>query len=541
MLLSLLTVSVNCFAQNINFHQNNGTVWHQDYSEMDSINFSEDESFASFFIGEKVVDFPLAMIDSLSFNMSFSNAKRFPEATDFKNIILTESLPAITNSGEETEEIYSQDKTIVITYNGNSASANTTVDGVELTIDGANVTVKSTKGRIRYRLKGTTHNGSFKMVANDGVTEENKKFVLEFDNANITNLSGPAINIQSGKSVYVTIKAGTTNYLKDGSTYFGPANEDRKGAFFSEGQLIIDGGGTLNITSVGGHGLCSDDYIYLRKTCGTINITSVKDGINTKDHFIQLGGNVNIQADDDGISVSKGFIGMYGGELRINSVDNGISADYSANDTTHIDLLGGYTEVTTTGSKGHAIATSGKLNISNAVIQATVSGDASKAVSANLDIEIANSYLRLKTVGAPLYDETEADYSSAAGIRAKSALLISKSEIGILSIGEGGKGINAIGDITLDNSTVTVVTEGESFTDGTENVRPRAIDCSSLAINGSNSLKIASSHAAIYTEQNLTISGGETFAFSTDNNVKCINVKGNTVYSGGLFMRSIGK
>lgn len=541
LLFSLIFLSINSFAQNINFHQSNGMTRFQDYSEMDSINFSEDEKFVSFFSGDVVASYPLTMIDSLTFNMPIATAEQFPSATEFKDEILNDFDHLISFNGEDTEEIYSQEKTIIITYNGSSASVNTSVEDVDISISGADVTVKSTKGKVKYRLTGTTQDGSFKMLANDEVTEENKKFVLEFKDANITNLDGPAINIQSGKSVYVTIASGTNNYLKDGTMYFGPEGEDRKGTFFSEGQLIIDGSGTLNITSYGGHGLCSDDYIHLRKTCGTININSAKDGINTKDHLIMLGGTVNITAQDDGVTVSEGFVGMYGGELRINSVDNGISADYSANDTTHIDILGGYTEINTTGPKGHAIATSGKLNISNAVIKADVKGVASKAVSANLDITIADSYLKLQTSGNPLYDDAEADYSSAAGIRAKSALAVSKSEIAILSSGEGGKGINAIGNVTLNESNITVVTEGDSFSDGTENVRPRAIDAGSLTISGNNILKVSSAHAAIYTEQDLTISGGETFAFSEDSTVKSINVKGSKNHIGGLFMHSVGK
>ena len=74
-----------------------------------------------------------------------------------------------------------------------------------------------------------------------------------------------------------------------------------------------------------------------------------------------LGGDVNITAADDGLTVDKGYLSQYGGKLCINSVDNGIVADYSATDSTHLDFLGGYTEINTTGEKGHAIATSGKL------------------------------------------------------------------------------------------------------------------------------------------------------------------------------------
>ena len=541
LLFPLIFLSINSFAQNINFHQSNGMTRFQDYSEMDSINFSEDEKFVSFFSGDVVASYPLTMIDSLTFNMPIATAEQFPSATEFKDEILNDFDHLISFNGEDTEEIYSPSTTIEITYNGNTVSVNRTVEDVDITIDGAHVTVKSTRGKVRYRLTGTTTDGSFKMLANDGVLEENKKFILQLSDVNITNKTGAAINIQSGKSVYVDIRENTTNYLTDGAAYSNTTDEDQKGTFFSEGQLIIDGSGTLNITSNGGHGLCSDDYIHIRKTCGIININSAKDGINTNDHFTMLGGDVNITAADDGLTVGKGYLSQYGGKLCINSVDNGIVADYSATDSTHLDFLGGYTEINTTGAKGHAIATSGKLNIANNVIIAKVSGSASKAITADLDINIDNAYLKLITSGSPLYDEDEADYSSAAGIRAKSSMSATQSHISILSSGSGAKGINAVGAVTLANNQITVVTEGDSFSDGTENVRPRAIDAGNLTISGNNILKVSSAHAAIYTEQDLTISGGETFAYSTDSTVKSINVKGSKNHTGGLFMHSVGK
>ena len=86
LLFSLIFLSINSFAQNINFHQSNG----MDYSEMDSINFSEDEKFVSFFSGDVVASYPLTMIDSLTFNMPIATAEQFPSATEFKEEILND-------------------------------------------------------------------------------------------------------------------------------------------------------------------------------------------------------------------------------------------------------------------------------------------------------------------------------------------------------------------------------------------------------------------------------------------------------------------
>ena len=57
----------------------------------------------------------------------------------------------------------------------------------------------------------------------------------------LTNPTGPAVNIQSGKTVYFCIAKNTTNTFCDGAVYDAPAvvngiEEDQKGTIFSEGQ-----------------------------------------------------------------------------------------------------------------------------------------------------------------------------------------------------------------------------------------------------------------------------------------------------------------
>mgnify|MGYP000429392373 CR=1 FL=1 len=70
----------------------------------------------------------------------------------------------------------------------------------------------------------------------------------------LTNGSGAAINIQSGKRVFVELKAGTENNLTDASAYSTVDGEDEKACFFSEGQLIFSGTGALTVTGNYKHG-----------------------------------------------------------------------------------------------------------------------------------------------------------------------------------------------------------------------------------------------------------------------------------------------
>lgn len=540
LILAFISLALSAQSNRVEFHQKDGATKYQDYTLMDSVRFNNSETIASFYMRDIVAHYPINRLDSITFKNRSADATTFTTHETVMGLYEQFTLPEGKSVGEESEENYSQTKTIIITYNGNKASVNNQVSGVSINISGANVSVTSTTGKVRYRLTGTTYNGSFKIESNSGTPEENKKCIIELYNVNITNPYGPAINIQSGKSIYLNIGSNTKNSLTDGPTYFTTnPNEDAKGTLFSEGQLIIDGGGTLNITSYGGHALCSDDYIYLRKTCGDINIKSKRDGIHTKDYFIMYGGTLNIDAEDDGISVSKGYINIYGGKTNITAKHKGMVADYSTNDSTHIDIYGGYTQIQTSGDKGHAITTTGKLNIVGGVIDASTSGEATKCILSDDIITIENSTLKLRTAGNPLYNATSIDYSTSAAIRSKRDLNIKGSDIAMLSSGNGAKAINVEGTITIEKSHIIAITQGDSHISEAENIHPRAINAGNLTINSGGYIYISSSHAAIHTTGNLYIGGGETTALSSNSAIKSVNVKGNATQTNGILVHTL--
>lgn len=551
LLLFSLICCVQLSAQNttVVFNQSGGIKHRADVVDIDSFRITPDEKYASFSfnIGQTAV-YDLSSFDSLAFVSSASEVTPFPQKDDFISSLAESFNPSFLNIPEVIEtntesnnyndfvENYSSVSTITITFSESTATVTGNYDKnlISITNSGANVTVRSAKKYIRYVLKGKSGNGSFKIYSD-------YKYILELAGVDITNPVGAAINSQSIKPCCVLLKEGTTNRLKDGLTYSMTPNEDQKGAFFSEGQLLFSGAGSLNVTSLSAHGICSDDYIRLRSNCGPITINAGKDGISTKDYFLMYGCNLNITSEDDGISVRKGFASINGGNITVRSIDNGITADYDATDTTHIDIAGGMIDIETTGLKGHAITSSGRIGITGGAIKTIVNGDASKCITSDLGMSISNLSTLLITKGNPLYEDSVADYSSAAAIRSKAALSISNSDIKVMSTGKGGKGINVIGDINIDNSKLTLVTAGESFISGEESVRPRAIDSNNLSIVNGSTVNISSSHSAVYTESNLSLTGSSMFAFTTDGSAKCLNIKGSLSQTGGLLMYGISE
>ncbi|GAB3999176.1 hypothetical protein GCM10028807_48650 [Spirosoma daeguense] len=233
--------------------------------------------------------------------------------------------------------------------------------GVTITETNGDVVITATASEVAYVLSGTTANGSVKIYSD-------KKFKLTLNGVNITNADGPAINIQSGKRVFVVLADNTNNTLTDGATYAASATEDMKATFFSEGQLIFSGNGNLSVKGNYKHAICSDDYV--RLISGNITITSaVSDGVHTNSAFIADGGKITItSASNDGIQCEKGYVVINNGTFNINVVDKGLSASYDTDATIdpYMTINGGTINVTS--SAGEGIETKSILTINGGTI-----------------------------------------------------------------------------------------------------------------------------------------------------------------------------
>ncbi len=544
LLLNILFLpTVLLLAQNrVNFHHSNGKIKSAYFDDIDLVCFQNNNSVAQFLFSSSIqADYSISLLDSLTFLNDLSNTENFLSAysrdvsfSDSDDNQYNELEELVVTDPEDNDyndfiENYPIEGTITILYNGSTATVLGSYKFVEVNTNGAHVTVMSAQKKMNYILKGSTQNGSFKIYSDN-------KFKLELSGLDITNPKGPALNIQTGKSVYIYLKPGTINNLTDGLAYDFNPYEDQKGTLFSEGQLLISGLGSLNVTSLSAHGICSDDYIRIRQGTGDITVNAVRDGISTNDYFLMYGGNLNLTAGDDGIDVNKGKVNIMGGRLTINSFDDAVCATYGTNDTTSISIAGGLIKLYTSGNKGHGLVTSGIMNLTGGVIQITTKGDASKAIKCDQDINIDGSKLTMMVNGDPFFNEDVLDYSSSAGIRCLKSLSIKNSIIGIKNSGVGGKGINVTGDISINNSDITVITTGESLYSDYGNVRPRGIDGINIDLYEGINTFIRSSHNAIYAESDLKIGASEIYSFTTSTTAKSVNVKGVISQTDGLLL-----
>jgi hypothetical protein len=306
------------------------------------------------------------------------------------------------DAGNTTDEDVVDNTTFVrkiyVTYSSSGSATVTGAGSQAVTISGNDVTIDNTATgeKVIYELSGTTTDGFFKVYS------ANKQAII-LNGVSITNKAGAAINNQGKKRCFVVVKGSNT--LKDGSSYTDtPSGEDEKAAFFSEGQLIFSGSGSLSVTASGKSGITSDDYVrimssptinvtstaahglrgqdYVQISNGTLSVTTTtaqKKGINSDGYVLVEGGNTTIttsggtayDSDDGEYHGTAGikadnYFAMTGGTVTINNSGaggKGIRAgSYELDDGGNLIALsasymtGGTLTITTTGSESNDVA-----------------------------------------------------------------------------------------------------------------------------------------------------------------------------------------
>ena len=500
-LLLLIGVLATSFtqAQVLYVNNSNGTYQAIDTQKAGDITFEESEEVIYIELGDRMwSQFATSKITNIA-PTSNNGTELIPntnptvafDAADKENFNeITQPVPTDELADEYGDfiENYSTSRIITITFSETGVKTSTLPTGITATINGGHIVINSTLGKIGYQVKGTCSNGSLKIYSE-------KKFRLLFNGVTLTNPTGPPINIQSGKTVYASIVNGTTNTLCDGATYSAPVigsngeEEDQKGTLFSEGQLIFDGytngTGTLNVTSHGGHAICSDDYIMVRG--GNINILSAaKDGFRTKEKFIigraeAYSPTITINATSNGIECTEGSLTIEAGKLDITSGGEAIKVEYEETDPAVIPdayIKGGYIKLTTTGEKSSAIQTTRNYTQSGGIIEATVNGNGSKIINCDGDATFSGGKLTGFANGTVSSDET-----SAGGIKCAGNITISNSKVAIDCKGKGAKAINCDNNVTVNSGEITMIAAAEDYTEIEDDKKSRAIQANCFTIN----------------------------------------------------------
>ena len=341
----------------------------------------------------------------------------------------SETIPA---DDEDYIENNTFGNTIAIVYNGTSATVSGAVDGVEVSVNGAHVTVNSTV-KCAYELSGNSSDGSFKLYSE-------KKYSVVMNNLTLTNPAGPAINSQSGKRGYYVMADGTTNTLTDGSSYTAQGDEDIKGTLFSEGEILFSGKGKLLVQGNCKAGICSDDYILTRPGNNIHVKVTQGHGLKANDAVIVRGGVLNIEASGTAAKGIKtdGYVEISGGRTTLLTTGGG---EYDSDEQ---DVSA------SAGVKCDSIFT---MNGGELYIKST--GQGGKGISSDQSITINDGTVKVITTGKT-YTYGSND-SKAKGIKADGDLTVNGGAVAVRATGgEGSEGIESKGTMSINAGNVEV-------------------------------------------------------------------------------------
>jgi hypothetical protein len=320
---------------------------------------------------------------------------------------------------------------LFIKYN-NNGDATITNEHAEVAVEpnGGNVVVRidgSTETEYNIIVSGTASAGSLKIYGD-------YKVGLYLNGVNITNPSGPAINIQNGKkiSVYLLEKSYLT-----GQAVYGEA-EDAKGAFFSEGQLIFSGGNSLEVIGKVGHAIVTDDYFEMESGIITVKETA-GDGIHANDAITIKGGFIAIESAGDAIQSERSSVYVSGGKITAK----------------------------TTGVKMHGISSEDETVISgNAEVNIEVKGNGSKGIKSTGFVGIEGGIIKIKTTGTTNTNDAD-ETNKVSGIKTNANMKISGGDLTIESTGADAKGISTDGSLEISGGKVTATAHHRAIkTDG---------------------------------------------------------------------------
>lgn len=500
-----------------------------------------------------VLDAPVSTVDSIY----YSNGKLKARTTnnlysfDFTEVDSL-TFPFIpTGSGD----------IVYITYNGSSVDVVNPYPSTQVIITASEGKVSITSmssANITYSLSGNSSVGRFAIESTTTPT-------VVLNGVSLTNPTGKAMDLTCDAGIILEIADGTVNSLSDGS------ESDKKAALMCNSDLLVQGNGTLNVTSYVKHpikvkGICTINS-------GNFIITSdVEDvnGLSADSTLVINGGSFDITMNGD---ISKGIkcddeLTINGGDITIiaagstilESVNNQNVPSYCSaiKCDNGISISGGTFNITlpTTNHGGKGISCDGTMNISGGDFTITTNGaGAAYTVSGNTkdsytsaclrsdgDMSITGGTFTLSSTGAGgkgINVGTTSLYSNltigtANGNNEDINLNVSTSgeRITVTGGGWGGgdyanpKAIRVIGTLTVNSGNVTVnCTQSQ---EGGECLESKTI----VIINGGNINAYSKNDDVINAANNITINGGTIYAYSEGNDG--IDSNGTMFLNGGF-------
>lgn len=246
--------------------------------------------------------------DSVNTDGSSETASANQEVNDTVKVV---ELSQKAASAEQDSELFTK-RDLAQTADLSGAQRITVSDGQTINITEEGI----------YVINGTAKNCTISVNA-----DEAAKIQLVLDGVSITNDDFPAIYVISADKVFITT-TDSDNTLTVSGQFRADGDTNTDAVIFSKDDLVLNGTGTLNITSNYGNGITGKDD--LKITGGTYNVTTALDSFEANDSISVYDGTFNIKTDKDGFHCendeAEGTITILGGTYTITGGSDGMQA-----------------------------------------------------------------------------------------------------------------------------------------------------------------------------------------------------------------------
>lgn len=311
---------------------------------------------------------------------------------------------------------------VSVVFDGDKVTVSNPFDSVDVKVDGTTVEINSEfVGReIKYKFSGKSSNGNV-------IFSSLYKSEFEFNGLDLTSKGvNPPIYVLTKKNTDVRLIG--ENSLKN-------SDKDTVGATMrGRGQFEFKGNGSLNVTSVVGHGIQSSDYVEVKN--GKITINAASDGIHVNDYYLQSGGDVTVNSNADGVDVGEGYAEINGGSLTVKSdaVDaRGIRCTFEE------------------GKENNA-----SININGGKVDIQLSGDGARGLKADSTVKVDGGDVLIVLSGKAYDDGLEFNYP--CGIKADKTITVESGNVVVICQSTAASSRCAQADLSLDfNGGVTTL------------------------------------------------------------------------------------
>ena len=126
--------------------------------------------------------------------------------------------------------------------------------------------------------------------------------------------------------------------------------------------------------------------------------------------------------------------------------------------------------ITASSPTGNGIKVNDGFWMQSGTLDISVTGDACRGIKSDSVVVISGGDITIDTQGGCVYDETEADYSSAACIKCDYDFTMTAGTLTMTSSGDGGKGLNCATNVVMSGGTLSAVTTGSN-----NDAKPKAV------------------------------------------------------------------